>query len=66
MAALIELLTPAMPGSPTEQAECAWALVASIVGAVTIARALPSAERSQAIREATLRCVTAAIDGNPR
>lgn len=65
MAALVELLTPAMPGSPPEQAEAAWALVASIVGAVTIARALPSAERSQAIRAATLRYVTAAIDGVP-
>jgi TetR/AcrR family transcriptional regulator, transcriptional repressor for nem operon len=65
MAALVELLTPAMPGSPEEQAERAWALVASIVGAVTIARALPSAERSQAIRAATLRYVTAVIDGVP-
>jgi TetR/AcrR family transcriptional repressor of nem operon len=65
MAALIELLTPVMPGSSGEQVERAWALVASIVGAVTIARALPSAERSQAVRAATLRCVTAALDGGP-
>ena len=63
MAALVELLTPAMPGSPAEQAEAAWALVASIVGAVTIARALPSGERSRAIRAATLRSVTAALGG---
>ncbi|MEV6620373.1 TetR/AcrR family transcriptional regulator [Amycolatopsis sp. NPDC051106] len=63
MAALVELLTPAMPGSPAEQAEAAWALVASVVGAVTIARALPSGERSRAIRAATLRSVTAALGG---
>jgi TetR/AcrR family transcriptional repressor of nem operon len=66
MAALIERLTPAMPGSPAEQAESAWALVASVVGAVTIARALPSGERSRAIRAATLRCVTAVLDGGAR
>jgi TetR/AcrR family transcriptional repressor of nem operon len=63
MAALVELLTPAMPGSPAEQAEAAWALVASVVGAVTIARALPSGERSRAIRAATLRSVMAALGG---
>jgi TetR/AcrR family transcriptional repressor of nem operon len=63
MAALVELLTPAMPGSPPEQAESAWALVASVVGAVTIARALPSGERSRAIRAATLRSVMAALGG---
>lgn len=61
MAALVELIAPAMPGSPAEQAESAWALVASIVGAVTIARALPSGERSRAVRAATLRWVTAVI-----
>ncbi len=66
MAALIERLTPAMPGSPAEQAESAWALVASVVGAVTIARALPPGERSRAIRAATLRCVTASLDGGDR
>ncbi|MGK3207830.1 TetR/AcrR family transcriptional regulator [Amycolatopsis sp. MEPSY49] len=66
MAALIERLTPAMPGSPAEQAESAWALVASVVGAVTIARALPPGERSRAIRAATLRCVTAVLDGDAR
>ncbi|MEV4599935.1 TetR/AcrR family transcriptional regulator [Amycolatopsis sp. NPDC049253] len=63
MAALVELLTPAMPGAQEEQTERAWALVASVVGAVTIARALPPGERSRAVRAATLRCVTAAIDG---
>jgi TetR/AcrR family transcriptional regulator, transcriptional repressor for nem operon len=63
IAALIERLIPALPGSPAEQAERAWALVASVVGAVTIARALPSGERSRAIRAATLRCVTASLDG---
>jgi TetR/AcrR family transcriptional repressor of nem operon len=63
IAALVELLTPAMPGSPPEQAESAWALVASVVGAVTIARALPSGERSRAIRAATLRSVMAALGG---
>jgi TetR/AcrR family transcriptional repressor of nem operon len=63
IAALVELLSPAMPGSPPEQAESAWALVASVVGAVTIARALPPGERSRAIRAATLRSVMAALGG---
>src|SRR3569833_3194769 len=61
MAALVELLTPAMPGSPAARAEAAWALVASIVGAETLARALPSGHRSRAIRAATLRSVTTAL-----
>jgi TetR/AcrR family transcriptional regulator, transcriptional repressor for nem operon len=66
MVALIERFTPAMPGSPAEQAESAWALVASVVGAVTIARALPSGERGRGIRAATLRYVTASLDGGDR
>jgi TetR/AcrR family transcriptional repressor of nem operon len=38
---VIALIAPAMRGTPEEQAQRAWTALASIVGAVTIARALP-------------------------
>lgn len=42
MAEVVAVLAPAMPGSTQEvQEQRAWTLLASIVGAVTIARALP-------------------------
>jgi TetR/AcrR family transcriptional repressor of nem operon len=50
-----------MPGAPEAREERAWAVVAAIVGAVTIARALPAGERSRAVLDATLRSVTKAI-----
>jgi TetR/AcrR family transcriptional repressor of nem operon len=58
---VVALLTPAMHGSPDEQQERAWALVAAIVGAVTIARALPPGEQSRAVLESTLRYATDSI-----
>jgi len=57
MASVVTLLTPAMPGPPEAQEESAWAVVAAIVGAVTIARALPAGDRSRAVLDATLRSV---------
>ncbi|GHH29806.1 TetR/AcrR family transcriptional regulator [Lentzea cavernae] len=58
---LVALLAPAMPGDSEERKRRAWAVVAAIVGAVSIARALPDAAHSQAVREATLRSVEAII-----
>ncbi len=59
--AVVALLAPAMDGSPQEQEERAWALVAAIVGAVTIARALPPGRQSRAVLEGTLRYTMDAI-----
>jgi TetR/AcrR family transcriptional repressor of nem operon len=54
MVDVIATLAPAMPGTQHEQEQAAWTLVASIVGAVTIARALPPGDQAQAILDATL------------
>jgi TetR/AcrR family transcriptional repressor of nem operon len=54
MVDLVENLAPAMPGTPEEQTRHAWALIASIVGAVTIARALPPGDDAHTALEATL------------
>lgn len=54
MVDVIATLAPAMPGTEEEQAQQAWTLVASIVGAITIARALPSGDQAQAILDAVL------------
>lgn len=60
---LVALLIPAMPGDVEEQKRRAWAVVAAIVGAVGIARALPDEAHSRAVREATLRSVEMIIGG---
>lgn len=57
MGKVVALLTPAMPGPPEAQEASAWAVVAAIVGAVTIARALPAGGNSRAVLDATLRSV---------
>ncbi|GAA3434253.1 TetR/AcrR family transcriptional regulator [Kutzneria kofuensis] len=61
MADVVALVAPAMPGPPEAQQESAWAVVAAIVGAVTIARALPPGERSRAVLDATLHSVMAIL-----
>lgn len=58
---VVALLAPAMPGEPDERKQRAWAVVAAIVGAVSIARALPDPAHGKAVREATLRSVEALI-----
>ncbi|WP_327287565.1 TetR/AcrR family transcriptional regulator [Streptomyces sp. NBC_01198] len=62
MVDLVATLAPAMRGAPEEQTKHAWAMIASIVGAVTIARALPSGDESRAALDATLEAVMQAID----
>jgi TetR/AcrR family transcriptional repressor of nem operon len=54
MVEVIGLLAPAMRGTPEEQEQRAWNLVASIVGAITIARALPSGDEAQSVLDAVL------------
>lgn len=57
----VALVAPAMPGEPDDQKQRAWAVGAAIVGAVSIARALPDPAHGRAVREATLRSVQAVI-----
>src|SRR5258707_940585 len=56
---------PAMPGTPEEQARLGWTLLASIVGAVTIARALPSGDQAHAVLDAVLASVMLSIKDEP-
>jgi TetR/AcrR family transcriptional repressor of nem operon len=65
MVDVIATLAPAMPGTPEEQARAAWTLVASIVGAVTIARALPSGDQAEAILDAVLTTALQSIPDAP-
>ncbi|PWK86870.1 hypothetical protein C8D88_10431 [Lentzea atacamensis] len=58
---VVALMAPAMLGAPDEQKQRAWTVVAAIVGAVSIARALPDPAHGKAVREATLRSVEAVI-----
>ena len=52
--AVVDAFTPAMYGAEKEKRQKAWTLLASIVGAITIARALPSGDQAQSILEAVL------------
>ena len=62
---VLALLAPAMHGTPEEQRERAWTLIASIVGAVTIARALPPGKHSQAVLDAALASAMQSITDEP-
>lgn len=61
MVDLVATLAPAMHGTPDEQERHAWHAIASIVGAVTIARALPAGDQARAVLESTLEAVTRAL-----
>jgi TetR/AcrR family transcriptional repressor of nem operon len=65
IAEVIALLVPALRGTPEEQAQQAWTLLASIVGALTIARALPSGEQAQAVLDAVLASALQSITDEP-
>jgi TetR/AcrR family transcriptional repressor of nem operon len=62
---VIALLAPAMPGTPEEQDQAARTLLASIVGAVTIARALPPGKQAQAVLDAVLASTMQSITNEP-
>jgi TetR/AcrR family transcriptional repressor of nem operon len=61
MLELVALLAPAMQGPPEEQEKQAWATVATIVGAVTVARALPAGDQATAVLDAALDHATKAM-----
>jgi TetR/AcrR family transcriptional regulator, transcriptional repressor for nem operon len=65
IADVIAILTPAMHGTPEEQAQLARTLLASIVGAVTIARALPPGDEAQAVLDAVLASAMQSIEEEP-
>jgi TetR/AcrR family transcriptional repressor of nem operon len=58
---VVALVAPALPGDAEQQKQRAWTVVAAIVGAVSIARALPDGAHSRAVRDATLKSVEAMI-----
>jgi TetR/AcrR family transcriptional repressor of nem operon len=65
MSEVVANLAPAMPGAQEEQAPRAWALLASIVGAITLARALPSGDQAQAVLDAVLATALQSITDEP-
>ncbi|WP_439656854.1 TetR/AcrR family transcriptional regulator [Lentzea sp. HUAS TT2] len=58
---MVALVLPAMPGDFEEQQRRAWALVAGIIGAVSVARALPAGEHRDAVLQSTLRSIEESI-----
>ena len=63
---VVAAFTPAMHGSTSEERQQqAWTLLASIVGAITIARALPPGDQAQAILDAVLDTAMKSITDEP-
>ena len=62
---VIATLAPAMRGSQEGQIAQAWTLVASIVGALTIARALPAGDEAHAVLDAVLATAMPSITDAP-
>jgi TetR/AcrR family transcriptional repressor of nem operon len=62
---VIAAFTPAMHGTQEEKQQQAWTLLASIVGAVTIARALPAGDQAQAVLDAVLTSALHSITDEP-
>jgi TetR/AcrR family transcriptional repressor of nem operon len=62
---VIAAFTPAMHGTQEEKQQQAWTLLASIVGAVTIARALPAGDQAQAVLDAVLTSALQSITDEP-
>lgn len=62
---VIATLAPAMRGTQEEQTAQAWTLVASIVGAITIARALPAGDDARSLLDAVLASALQSITDEP-
>jgi TetR/AcrR family transcriptional repressor of nem operon len=62
---VIAAFTPAMHGTQEEKQQQAWTLLAAIVGAITIARALPSGDQAQAVLDAVLTAAMKSVAGEP-
>ncbi len=57
MIELVAALAPAMKGTAQEQRQYAWTAVATIVGAITVARALPPGDEPRAVLDAAFTAV---------
>ncbi|WP_043666205.1 TetR/AcrR family transcriptional regulator [Streptomyces xylophagus] len=62
---VVALLAPAMQGTAEEREERAWAMVAAMVGAVTLARALPAGEQAKSVLDAVLQATRKAVTDSP-
>ncbi|MFD9698796.1 TetR/AcrR family transcriptional regulator [Lentzea sp. NPDC059081] len=60
---MVALVVPAMPGDEEERRRRGWALVAALIGAVSVARALPSGVHRDAVLQAALRSIEDSING---
>ena len=65
MTELVATLAPAMKGDTRQQQRYAWAAVATIVGAVTVARALPPGDEARAVLDAAFAAVTLMAEPSP-
>jgi TetR/AcrR family transcriptional repressor of nem operon len=65
IADVVAAFTPAMHGTDEEKRQRAWTLLASIVGAVTIARALPPGDQAHALLDAVLDTAMKSITDEP-
>ncbi|MEV4602110.1 TetR/AcrR family transcriptional regulator [Amycolatopsis sp. NPDC049253] len=54
MRKLVDTLAPALHGTPEEQDNQAWTMIATIIGAITIARALPPGDDANTVLDSTL------------
>jgi putative transposase len=64
MTELVATLAPAMKGTPEERTQHAWTAVATMVGAVTVARALPPGDNARAVLDAARTAVVRmVVDG---
>jgi TetR/AcrR family transcriptional regulator, transcriptional repressor for nem operon len=62
---VVAAFAPAMHGTHEEKQQQAWTLLASIVGAITIARALPPGDQAQALLDAVLDAAMKSISDEP-
>jgi TetR/AcrR family transcriptional repressor of nem operon len=63
--AVVALLAPAMPGPPEGQEQQAWTVLAAMVGAVTLARALPAGDQAKNVLDAVLNATTKTVAKSP-
>ncbi|MGI5507271.1 TetR/AcrR family transcriptional regulator [Lentzea sp. CA-135723] len=54
---MVALIMPALPGESDERRQRAWTVVACIIGAVTVARALPAGAHRDAVLQSALRSI---------
>lgn len=63
MSALISKMSQALGGEPQDRERKAWAILAMMVGAVSIAQALPAGDEANKVIEAALESAISVVDG---